>query len=94
MSSSQRTDEWRARSTAYDLLRKQYDELAADNARLLALNDAAAAENQRLREALDNAAGRLGYLSTVLSLSNKSSKAGAALAWSDEARAAAGESRS
>jgi hypothetical protein len=40
-----------------------------------------------LRAALDKAAGRLGYLSTVLSHSNKPSNAKGALEWSEEARA-------
>lgn len=35
-----------------DLLRKQYDELAADNARLIAASEDLANENERLREAL------------------------------------------
>jgi hypothetical protein len=35
MATEQQVDQWRARSTAYELLRRQYDELAADNGRLL-----------------------------------------------------------
>lgn len=45
---------------------------------------------ERLRAALDKAAGRLGYLSTVLSHSNKPSNAQGALEWSEEARAMSG----
>lgn len=44
-------------------------------------------EVERLRLALEKAAGRLGHLSTVLSLSNKPSNAKGALEWSEEARA-------
>lgn len=31
----QRTDSWRAANTKYDLLRRQYDDLAGDNGRLM-----------------------------------------------------------
>lgn len=44
------------------------------------------AENERLRKALHKAAGRLGYLSTALSLSNKANNAKGAWEWSEEAR--------
>lgn len=46
-------------------------------------------ENERLRAALHKAAGQLGYLSTVLSHSNKTHNATGALEWSRQARAAA-----
>jgi hypothetical protein len=45
-------------------------------------------EVERLQAALATAAGRLGHLSTVLSLSTKPLHAKDALKWSEEARAA------
>ena len=48
-------------------------------------------EVERLRAALQTAAGRFGYLSTALSCSNKPSNAKSALEWSEEARAFAEE---
>ena len=46
------------------------------------------AENERLRVALATAAGRLGHLSTVLSILSKPLNAKEAWEWSEEARAA------
>jgi hypothetical protein len=74
--------EERARST-----QARVEQLAIDLGEQTERAMRAEARCQALATALDKAAGQLGYLSTVLSLSNKTSNAKGAREWSEGARA-------
>ena len=62
--------------------------LAQEALDMRARAEAAEAEVARLREALEQAAGRLGYLSTALSIIGAVDNAKGAWEWSEQTRAA------